>query len=55
MGNCSVCHAQTWLEIPSGRKLEMDKKTPHVCKQQNNAVQAQASQIQTVQDRTKRI
>jgi len=32
MGNCSVCHQQTWLEIPSGRKLEMDKKTAHLCK-----------------------
>jgi hypothetical protein len=32
VGNCGLCHAQTWLEIPSGRKLEMDKKTPHSCK-----------------------
>ena len=32
MGNCGLCHQQTWLEIPSGRKLEMDKKTPHMCK-----------------------
>jgi hypothetical protein len=32
VGNCSVCHQQTWLEIPSGRKLEMDKKTIHSCK-----------------------
>jgi hypothetical protein len=44
LGNCSVCHAQTWLEIPSGRKLEMDKKTPHVCKSVN------AQTLKTVQE-----
>jgi hypothetical protein len=32
MGNCSICHQQIWLEIPSGKRLEMDKRTEHFCK-----------------------
>ena len=53
MGNCGLCHQQTWLEIPSGRKLEMDKKTPHMCKgiQQQNTIQVVKELPQTTREK----
>src|SRR5215467_13813397 len=52
MGNCGLCHQQTWLEIP-GRKLEMDKKTPHMCKgiQQQNTIQVVKELPQTTREK----
>src|SRR5215471_133058 len=53
MGNCGLRHQQTWLEIPSGRKLEMDKKTPHMCKgiQQQNTIQVVKELPQTTREK----
>jgi hypothetical protein len=54
MGNCSLCHAQVWTEIPGGRRLEMDKRSLHICKQQNSA-QTQAFHESYQSQKDKRI